>query len=100
MQDKIGFDMKNPTNEHFILKRAENMFYGTKIYNINTTLILDGSGLSGAPISMFDYSNITECKIVNIPHNIDLNSFKNCRNDGEFMNLQVAHDTSTFTTVF
>lgn len=100
IQDKIGFDMNNPTNEHFILKRAENMFYGTKISNINTTLILDGSGLSGAPISMFDYSNITECKIVNIPHNIDLNSFRNCRNDGEFMNLQVAHDTSTFTTVF
>ena len=46
------------------------------------------------------YSNISKCKIVNIPSTIDLNDFKKCRNDGVFMNLQVAHDTSTFTTVF
>lgn len=37
---------------------------------------------------------------VNIPYNIDLNSFKNCRNDGQIMNLKVAHNSSTFTTVF
>lgn len=100
IQNKLGIDLTNPKKEHFILCNAENMFYGTQIQIPDIDLVLDGSRLSIAPNSMFDYSNISKCKIVNIPSTIDLNDFKKCRNDGEFMNLQVAHNTSKFTTVF
>lgn len=42
---------------------------------------IDCTNLERVPVGMFDYSNIKDFQLINIPSKFDLNDFKNCRND-------------------
>lgn len=79
---KVGDDVKS----QFSIGKPHTMdyiFYQCKNNSDDFSSIasIDCTNLERVPVGMFDYSNIKDFQLINIPSKFDLNDFKNCRND-------------------